>query len=220
MSNVQYVHYPPPIRRYRLAIRRSGRWQRWPPPPLPTPSYPPLQRRGVSGVVNGWAMLAMLAMLTAFFGHLRGVGGRCRAIGPIPPPNRPTSPQIAPLAGCGLMGWWRGSAMQGMREKKPQAMGAMCGGEGASPPQNRTTAPRYPARHTPAILAGAGGGWVVAGGPDRLAVSRFRLCFFRLRAQFFFFFCETRPPVPIRSADIFPIFFLTALTGFNAANGP
>lgn len=110
--------------------------------------------------------------------------------------------------------------MQAMREKKHRAMGAMGGGEGANPPQNRTTAPRYPARHTPAILAGAGGGWVVAGGPDRLAVPRFDQCFFRLRAQFFFFFCETRPPVPIRSADIFPIFFLTALTGFNVANGP
>ena len=109
--------------------------------------------------------------------------------------------------------------MRPMREKKHRAMGAMGERVGANPPQNRTTAPRYPARHTPAILAGAGRGWVVAGGPDRLAVTRFGQNFFRLRAQFFFFFCETRPPVPIRSADIFPIFFLTALTAFNAANG-
>ena len=110
--------------------------------------------------------------------------------------------------------------MQAMREKKHRAMGAMGGRVGANPPQNRTTAPRYPPRYTPAILAGAGGHSVVAGGPDRLAVPRFRQNFFRLRTQFFFFFSATRAPDHIRSADIFPIFFLTALTGFNAANGP
>ena len=102
--------------------------------------------------------------------------------------------------------------MRAMREKKPQAMGAMGGGEGANPPQNRTTEPLRPPRHTPAILAGAGGGREAKSG-------RSATIFFRLQAQFFFFFCATRAPDHIRSADIFPIFFLTALTGFNAANG-
>ena len=97
--------------------------------------------------------------------------------------------------------------MQAMREKKPQAMGAMGGGEGANPPQNRTTAPLHRARCTPAILAGAGGGWVVAGGPDRLAVPRFGQTFFRLRAQFFFFFSAKPDPLTAYARRIFSRFF-------------
>ena len=154
----------------------------------------------------GGEILSMLAMEMPFFGHLSGVGGRWRAIGSITPQNTTRRPRSPPLAGCGLVGWWRGSAMQAMREKKPQAMGAMGGGEGANPPQNRTTAPLHRARCTPAILAGAGGGWVVAGGPDRLAVPRFGQTFFRLRAQFFFF--SAKPdPLTAYARRIFSRFF-------------
>ena len=149
----------------------------------------------------------MLAMEMPFFGHLRGVGGRCWAIGPITPQTTTRRPRSPDLAGCGLVGWWRGSAMQAMREKKPQAMRAMGGGEGANPPQNRTTAPRYPPRRTPAILAGAGGGWVVAGGPDWLAVPRFGQSFFSLAGPIFFFFLRNPTPCPHTLGGYFPDFF-------------
>ena len=161
----------------------------------------------------------MLAMEMPFFGHLRGVGGRCWAIGPITPQTTTRRPRSPDLAGCGLVGWWRGSAMQAMREKKLRAMRAMGGRVGAPPPKTAPLSPyTRPDTHPPfwRVLEGAGWWPEAQTGSQCPGLGR---VFFRLQAQFFFFFCETRPPVPIRSADIFPIFFLTALTGFNAANG-
>ena len=68
-------------------------------------------------------MLSMLAMEMPFLGHLRGVGGRCPAIGPITPLNRPTSPQIAPLAGCGLGGLVEGLGNAANARKKTPGNG-------------------------------------------------------------------------------------------------
>ena len=155
----------------------------------------------------------MLAMLTAFLGHFRGVAGHRWAIGSITLPNHHTSPQIAPFGRMWAGEWWGRWAMRPMREKKLRAMRAMGGRVGAPPPQTAPLSP-YSRPHTRPpfrwALVGAGRG-------NRGAVHRF---FLRLQAQFFFFFCATRAPDHIRSADIFVIFFLTALTGFNVANGP
>ena len=102
--------------------------------------------------------------------------------------------------------------MRPMREKKPQAMGAMGGRVGALPPQTAPLSPYTRSEHT----RHSGGCWRRPGGRIGAQCNDF----FSLAGPIFFFFCATRAPDHIRSADIFVIFFLTALTGFNAANGP
>ena len=160
-----------------------------------------------------WGILAMLAMLTTpILGLWMGVAGRGRARPPTCPPSTKNRPENARILIVGRVVWWGCWAMRAMREKKPQAMRAMGGRVGAPPPQ---TAPLSPYTR-PVHAHPSGGRWWGLG----VGIGAQYHDFFSACRPNFFFFRATRAPDHIRSADIFVIFFLTALTGFNAANGP
>ena len=75
------------------------------------------------------------------------------------------------------------------RKKTPGNVGNG-GASGCATPQNRTTEPLHPPRHTPAILAGAGGGWEAQTGSQCPGFGRI---FFAYGPNFFFFFVRPAP---------------------------